>query len=326
MRKADREVQRLMKEYAKHGEVGRAARAAGMDRKTASKYIAGGKLPSELRTDRDWRTREDPFKADWPVIQEMLTDMPNLEAKIVMEHLIAQHPDRYQETHLRTLQRRFKQWRATEGPPKRVFFSQEHVPGEAMQTDFTWGTELGVTVAGEPFRHMICHSVLPFSNWQWVTVCQSESMTSIRRGVQAALFQLGHVPRRHQTDNSTAATHDLRTGKRGFNEEYEAMVRHFQMDPCTIAVGESEQNGDIEAANGVFKRRARQLLLLRRSKDFDSVEAYEEWLREVAAAANRGRQEKIKAEIATMRPLAVSRLPEYSEIKVDPTPLPWTGS
>lgn len=322
MRKTDQEVQRLMREYAKHGEIGRAARAAAMDRKTARKYIGAQKLPSELRVDRDWRTRSDPFETDWPMIQQMLKDLPGLEAKIVMEQLIAKRPDRYQESHLRTLQRRFKQWRATKGPPKRVFFSQVHVPGEAMQTDFTWGTELEVTIAGEPFAHMICHSVLPYSNWQWVSVCQSESMTSIRRGVQSALFQLGRVPKRHQTDNSTAATHDLRTGKRGFNEEYERMVRHFGMEPWTIAVGESVQNGDIESANGAFKRRVRQLLLLRGSRDFDRIEEYEKWLREVAAAANLGRQVKLKEELAAMRPLSASRLPEYSEI--DTKGSPWS--
>lgn len=75
MRKTDQEVQRLMREYAKHGEVGRAARAASMDRKTARKYIDGQKLPSELRADRDWRTRPDPFDADWPMIEQMLEDL-----------------------------------------------------------------------------------------------------------------------------------------------------------------------------------------------------------------------------------------------------------
>ncbi len=60
-----------MREYAKHGEVGRAARAAAMDRKTAGKYIAAQKLPSELRDDRDWRTRPDPFEADWSVIRRV---------------------------------------------------------------------------------------------------------------------------------------------------------------------------------------------------------------------------------------------------------------
>jgi hypothetical protein len=42
-----------------------------------------------------------------------------------------------QEGQLRTLQRRMKNWRALEGPPREVFFAQEHDPGELCQSDFT---------------------------------------------------------------------------------------------------------------------------------------------------------------------------------------------
>ena len=72
----------------------------------------------------------------------------------------------------------------------------------------------------------------------------------------------------HQTDNSTAATHDIPSGKREFNADYEALMRHLQMTPRTIAVGKKEQNGDVEAANGAFKRRVKQHLLLRGSREF----------------------------------------------------------
>src|SRR6266508_3178115 len=88
-----------------------------------------------------------------------------------------------------------------------------HRPGEAAQTDFTNANELGVTVAGLVLAHLLCVFVLPFSNWQWATVCLSESIAALRKGVQRALFQLGRVPRYHQTDNSTAATHRIPDGK-----------------------------------------------------------------------------------------------------------------
>jgi len=39
-----------MEEMSKHGHMGQAAMKAGMDRKTAPKYVDGGKLPSELTT------------------------------------------------------------------------------------------------------------------------------------------------------------------------------------------------------------------------------------------------------------------------------------
>jgi hypothetical protein len=50
-----------------------------------------------------------------------------------------------------------------------------------MQTDGTWLNELGVTVRGEPFKHILIHSVLPYSNWEWGRIAQSESLAAIRR-------------------------------------------------------------------------------------------------------------------------------------------------
>jgi Mu transposase-like protein len=309
----DTQVRRLMEEIQKHGGIGLAAMRAGMDRKTARKYVGAGLLPSELRKPHPWRTREDPFDEDWPALAAMLEQAPELEARTLFDHLVGLRPDAYTPGQLRTLQRRVREWRAQRGPEREIFFPQAHRPGEALQTDFTHATELAVTIGSEPFAHQLCHSVLPFSNWEWATVCHSESMAALRRGVQSTLFRLGRVPTFHQTDNSTAATHDLRTGKRGFNEEYLAMMAHFGLTPRTIGIGEKEQNGDIEASHGVLKRRLEQHLLLRGSRDFESIEAYERWLWEKLEAANRLRHTKVVEELAVMRPLMVSRLPEYRE-------------
>jgi len=305
-----------MEEMQKQGGIGLAAMRAGMDRKTARKYVRAGKLPSELRKPHSWRTREDPFAADWPALMRMLEEAPELEARTLFDHLLGLKPEAYTAGQLRTLQRRIRQWRAQQGPEREVFFPQAHRPGEALQTDFTHATVLGVTICGEPFEHQLCHSVLPFSNWEWATVCHSESMAALRRGVQSTLFRLGRVPEFHQTDNSTAATHDLRTGKRGFNEEYLAMMAHFGLKPRTIGIGAKEQNGDIEASHGVLKRRLAQHLLLRGSRDFESEEAYERWLWEKIEAADRLRQPKFGEELAVMRLLRVARLPEYRQESV----------
>ncbi|MCX6546998.1 MAG: hypothetical protein NTW40_02985 [Acidobacteria bacterium] len=177
-----------------------------------------------MRQPRSWRTRLDPFEEDWSAIELRLLDAPELEGRILFEDLMLRRPGVYQEGQLRTFQRRVKVWRAHHGPDKEVFFPQDHRPGEALQTDFTWATELEITIDGISFPHMLCHVVLPYSNWGWITVCQSESMLALRRGVPAALVQLGRVPQFHQTDNSTAATHQVTAavealghGKRDFN-------------------------------------------------------------------------------------------------------------
>jgi len=305
-----------MDEMREHGKQGLAALRAGMHRNTARKYLRSGKLPSESSIPRTWRTREDPFAEDWPEVTAKLEDAPGLEAKALFEDLMRRHPGRYQPGQLRTFQRRVKQWRAQWGPDKEVFFPQAHRPGEAMQTDFTSGNRLGVTIAGEPFDHLLCHSVLPYSNWQSATVCVSESMLALRRGVQTALFGLGRVPRKHQTDNTTAATHDLRTGKRGFNEEYEELMDHLGMEPRTIGIGQCHQNGDVEAANGALKRCLEQHLLLRGDRDFESVAAYEAWIQEVITGSNELRSKRLDEELAAMRPLVAKRQPESERIRV----------
>ncbi len=304
-----------MKEMQKHGAIGLAADRSGMDRKTARKYVRSGKLPSELDKPRWWRTRKDPIaEQDWAFVEAQLTDSPALEAKTLFEMLQEQRAEPYAEGLLRTLQRRVKHWRATKGPDKEVFFSQEHRPGEAAQTDFTHATELGVTIRGTECVHMLCHFVLPYSNWQSVTVCQSESLLSLRRGVQAALFRLGHHPQWHQTDNSTAATHTIGDRVRKFNIEYESMIKHFGMKPRTTDVGAKEQNGDVEASNGALKRRIAQRLIVRGSRDFDSVEAYECWLaHDPIRRANAGRRERLAHELAVMPLVRADRLPEFRE-------------
>jgi hypothetical protein len=247
-RVSDAQVRKLMEELTKHGEKGMAAMKAGMDPKTARKYAAAGKLPSEMESARSWRTREDPFVEDWPEVEALLRESPGLDAKTVFEELCIRYPGRHEPGELRTLQRRVRTWRAAHGPAKEVVFAQLHRAGEAAQTDFTRATELAVTIAGQLFVHMLCVFVLPYSNWQWATVCLSESMAALRKGVQRALFQLGRVPKYHQTDNSTAATHRIPDGKsvvaegrrRPFNEEYLALMRHFGMTPRTTEVGAAQ--------------------------------------------------------------------------------------
>lgn len=302
-----------MREIVKTGKIEESGLRCGMSRNTAAKYLRLGKLPSELKRPRTWRTRQDPFEDDWPEIAERLGDAPELEAKALFEYVLQCHPDRYHPGQLRTFQRRLKRWRATEGPPREVFFAQEHRAGEAIQTDFTWATKLEVTINGEPFPHLFCHVVLPYSNWQWVTVCRSESLMALKRGVQAAVFALGRVPTYHQTDNSTAATHTITAGKSVFNKDYLEFIHHLGMEPRTIAVGEKHQNGDVESLNGALKRRLKQHLILRGSRDFETVEQYELWLEQVIEKTNRLRTRKLKEELGVMSPLTVERVPEFVE-------------
>ncbi|TVR74861.1 MAG: IS21 family transposase [Spirochaetaceae bacterium] len=318
METSDRKVRKLMEEYEKTGNLSRSALRADMDRKTARKYIACGQMPSELREPRTWRTREDPFAEHWSACRSMFEDCPELEAKTVFEWLCRQDPGRYQEGQLRTFQRRVRAWRATAGPDKEVFFAQKHEPGRRLSTDFTHMKELGVTIRGELFDYLLCHSALTFSNWEWAAICHSESMVALRTGIQETLTHLGHVPEEHWTDHSSAATHELgeqSPGKRGYNAAYLDLMAHFGMTPRTIQVDSPHENGDIESLNGALKRRLAQHLLLRGSRDFASQEAYREFLHGVLRQVNGTRQDKLSEELAQMRVLDVDLLPDYSVLR-----------
>jgi hypothetical protein len=201
----DIQVRRLKKLSKTETTKELAAAKAGMNIKTARRYLADDRPPSEQRTDRTWRTRKDPFEDVWEDLQRQLDTNPGLEAKTIFEALQREHPGKFADTQLRTLQRRIKQWRATEGPVREVFFIQKHLPGRLGQSDFTRMSEIGVTIAGQSFEHMVYHFVLTYSNWEDATLCYSESFESLSEGLQNALWRLGGVPQQHRTDRLSTA-------------------------------------------------------------------------------------------------------------------------
>ncbi|MCB9564938.1 MAG: hypothetical protein H6708_31520 [Kofleriaceae bacterium] len=171
--------------------------------------------------------------------------------------LCEERPDRYADGQLRTLQRRVKAWRAAHGPEREVVLGQRHRAGEAAQTDFTTTAELGVTIAGQAFVHLLCVLVLPYSNWQWATVCLSESLAALRRGVQRALFQLGRVPRHHQTDNSTAATHRIPRRRQGLRRRPQATVqRRLPRDDAALQDDAADDRSRSQGARTATSKRA----------------------------------------------------------------------
>jgi len=297
-----------------------AAKANISSRKTVRKYEKLRKLPSELKKPREYRTRSGPFDEDWAEAEVLLKSAPELEAKTLFEWLCEQHPGKHQEGQLRTFQRQVSTWRALNGS-ELLTLEQVHQPGEVLQTDGTWMNELGITINGQDFPHILIHSVLPYSNWEWGRVVQSESLLAIRLGLQSTLVVLGYIPKVHQTDNTTAATHNLGPAareksleERGFNDEYLQLLAHYGIEPRTIHVDNPNENGDIESSNGSLKRAVKQHLLLRGSRDFESLAAYEAFLWQIMEKRNALRSERLADELAVMRPLNVEPWPQTREL------------
>lgn len=191
-------------------------------------------------------------------------------------------------------------------------------PGDTLAVDWTDMKPLAITIQGRALDHKLFYAVLPFSRWEWATRAHSESVLSLRAGLTAALGRLGRVPRELLTDHSSTATHQLsRDGsRRGFNEEYQSICAHYGLDPRAINVGRPQENGCCESSHGHLKRRIKQHLLLRGSRDFESEEAYDRFLREALDAGNALRTKRLTEELAVMRETPAAELPDFREMMV----------
>ena len=78
--KRDLEVLRMMRERAKGRTQEQAAARAGMSVRTARTYERLGQLPSQLKQPRRYRTRPDPFAADWAWVVSQLERDDALQA------------------------------------------------------------------------------------------------------------------------------------------------------------------------------------------------------------------------------------------------------
>jgi len=322
MTATDAQVRIIMRERKKGRTQEQAAASANLrSRKTVAKYERLEQLPSELQQPRQYRTRPNPFAEDWATVEKMLEDTSGgLEAKALFEWLCEQHPDRYQSGQLRTFQRHVSAWRALH-QQRTAVLAQVHRPGEVLQTDGTWLTELGVTIQGQPFKHLMIHSALPYSNWEWGRIAQSESLAAIQLGLQSTLIKLGYVPKYHRTDNSSAATYrpvaKAQPGsKREFTDRYLQLLDHYGLKPQVTHLNSPQENGDVESSNGGLKRAIEQYLLLRGSRDFESTQVYEDFLFDVMDRRNRSRQERLAEELAVMKPLSAAPLATNKQVRV----------
>ena len=311
----DEQVRRLF-ELIENESIEVAAARTGMSPKTARRYRRAGRLPSDLAQPHTWRTRSDPFVEVWDEIRPQLELNDGLQAKTLFAWLQRRYPGRFQDGQLRTLQRRIKLWRATEGPPsKEVFFAQVHRPGELCQSDFTHMTKLGVRIGGRLFEHLIYHFVLTYSNWETFSICFSESFESLSAGLQASLWELGGVPALHRTDRMSLAVCNSADPAQ-FTARYRALMKHYELKPQMTQGGKGNENGDVEQRHYRFREAVDQALMLRGSRDFEDRASYEALLREVQAQLNAGRSERLAEERALLSPLPVRRLDSCKVIDV----------
>jgi hypothetical protein len=297
----------------KNKSQGIAAAKAGISERSARRIESSVTLPTQ-NPRRYWRSRIDPFAEVWESeVVPLLQRAPRLMAITLLRKLQDDHPDRFPDGTLRTLQRHIRQWRAIEGPPKEVFFPQDHVPGHRGLSDFTAMGELRIMIGNAPFTHLLYHFVLAFSHWEHVEVVDGgESFEALSKGLQNALWQAGGAPQEHRSDSLSAAFKNL-TEEEDFTLRYTALLEHYGMAGTRNNRGLSHENGSVESPHRYLKEAIEQALLLRGHRDFADRPAYEEFVREVVMRRNRRNAAAFRVEREQLQQLPIRRTTDFVE-------------
>jgi hypothetical protein len=242
----------------------------------------------------------------------MLRQEPRLKPMTLFEYLQDRYPGQYPQA-LRTLQRRVRTWKALHGEAPEVMFELRHDPGVMGLSDFTELTAVTITIAGQPFEHLIYHYRLAYSGWQYAQIIQGgESFIALSEGLQNALFACGGVPQQHRTDSLSAAYRNL-GGKahKPLTRLYDDLCAHYRLQPTRNNRGKAHENGAIESPHGHLKNRLTQALYLRGSCDFTSVADYQRLIQASVDRLNQQCQQKFAQEQPYLQPLPRYRVPDY---------------
>lgn len=311
----DKQYERLLSMKHKKQYFYQLADSVGISAKTARKYLSLNKLPSALKKPHSWCTHKDAFAEVWPLVEKFLKNNTGIEAKSLFEHIRKQYPGRFKPNQLRTFQRRIQHWKALYGPGQEVYFPQDYRPGQFAASDFTKTGDIGITINKVPFDHSLFHFVLCYSNYESVTIVKGgESFENLNLGLQNALWQTGKVPRYHRTDNLSAAVSKVGNPKE-YTDNYNALMTYYGVEPVSIQPGKPHENGDAEQSHFRLTSAIEQALILRGSRDFDSLESYNDFVQNIVAQRNNQRIDKLTEELKVMQNLPAKRYDDCRTVK-----------
>lgn len=309
----DLQVTKYKEHRGKHSQEAAAAKV-GISVSSARRIESQVVLPSQ-RPPRHWRTRADPLGHVWEAeVIPMLESAPALMAITVLEELQRRHPGEFADSLLRTLQRRVRQWRALNGQEREIFFAQAHPPGRLGLSDFTVCDELGVTIGGSFLPHRLYQFTFAHSGWRHARLTLGgESFQALTSGLQDALWMAGGVPEEHRTDSLSAAFNNL-AEQEELTRRYGDLCQHYGMRASRNNRGESHENGAIESRQGSLKVALAQALLLRGTREFADLSAYEQFVADTVRRLNARCARAWEGERASLKPLPTRRTTDFEEL------------
>ena len=100
---------------------------------------------------------------------------------------------------------------------------------------------------------------------------------------------------------------------------YEALCAHYGMEPTRNNRGVAHENGSIESPHGHLKQAIEDALLLRGSRDFDTLDAYRRFVDEIVGRRNARNAKRLDLERPALQALPARRTTDYEETIVTVT-------
>ncbi len=311
-----------------------AAAKASISVATAYRHEQDPRLPSQ-KTGVRGRRRPDPLAGIFDdEIVPLLKSAPGIRPVAIFEEIRRRHPD-LGEGVRRTLERRIRAWRAVHGEEQDVIFHQVHEPGRLGLSDFTEMDSLEITVSGAALDHRLYHFRLAWSGFEHAhVVLGGESFVALAEGLQNALWSLGGVPHEHRTDSlsfggqkvhrtfrlSASPFRNLdKDAREDLTRRYDELIAHYAMAASRNNPGIAHENGAIESPNGHLKRAIEDALLLRGTRDFDTLLAYRSFVDEIVSRRNARNARRIDAERRQLKDLPDRRTADFEDVSVQVT-------
>jgi hypothetical protein len=132
------------------------------------------------------------------------------------------------------------------------------------------------------------------------------------------------LPGRHITDCQMRLYMSFRRNldadtRQDQTRRYEALCAHYRMQPTRNNRGLAHENGSIESPHGHLKRAIEDALLLRGSRDFDTLEAYRRFVDEIVGRRNARNRKRLDLERPALQALPAHRTTDYEQTMVTVT-------
>lgn len=283
---------------------------------TRSSYNVKNRCNKPAKRQKYWRSTPDPFSAVWETdLVPFIKQNPKIQARTLLEFLQTKHEDQFPDKLLRTLQRRLERWKLLSGPAREVMFCQTKLPGFQSISDFTCANEFEITIRNIPFPHRLYHYRMSYSGWEYAQVVQGgESFTALSEGLQNALWEVGGVTKTHRTDSLSAAYKNKKDKtKEEFTRAYLDLCVYYSVIPTRNNKGKCHENGAIESPNGHIKNTIMQKLMIRKSRDFATIDEYRLFIKSVVDSLNLKKEALFLEEKKSLASLPKEKTCDYSE-------------